>query len=85
MTESYDGRRPHDPNDIRGGGGPAGPPDSWDTSNPKWGPLRDGEPQVIYPPGHPRHPSNQSANEPEGAAPQPAEPMEPAPEGEQRF
>ena len=71
MTEWQEGRRPHDPNDPRGGGGPAGAPDSWDTSNPRFGPLRDGEPNVIYPEGHPLNRASRS-HESEGAQPQPA-------------
>ena len=51
MTESYE-RRQHDPNDVRGGGGPPGPPHTWPTSAINFGPLRQGErPPVAPAPG----------------------------------
>ena len=42
MAEDF-GRRQHDPNDVRGGGGPSGPPHTWPTSNIAFGPLRQGD------------------------------------------
>jgi hypothetical protein len=80
VTESYE-RRPHDPSDIRGGGGPAGAPDSWPTSSPKWGPLREGEPQVIYPssPGHEAEPEPIPESEAQTEA------MPPDPDDRQAF
>jgi hypothetical protein len=48
VAEEYE-RRQHDPNDVRGGGGPPGPPQAWPTSKLNFGPLRKGD----RPPGGP--------------------------------
>lgn len=49
--EHAEGRRPHDPSDIRGGGGPAGSPERWPTSRRQLGPLRSQE-ESSGPPAH---------------------------------
>jgi hypothetical protein len=67
VSESFDGRRPHDPNDERGGGGPGGGPDKWTTTR--------------YSPGELRREQDSQAAEhqpaPQEAAPEAAGPAEP--------
>jgi len=40
VSESFQERPSHDPNDTRGGGGPGGGPDKWPTTDYRPGSLR---------------------------------------------